>query len=640
MPIMPNIGPLTAYGHPSTRYKSIDRNIKKTISSSKNSNKTDSILPDEEMNDPDPDPFVSQRKIKLLIKLLVVPDAYAAAPIQVKSHGVFETSTEKIVIAEKLPQSQASELVQDSLETFSTPKNSPSSTNTHHKITSESITPLEIPSTKTKLVSTESSSLSPTTKTNVPEISVATVAVAEKLPIIQTSESNEDSLKSFPATIIFSSPTEIPTLTHHEIMTSESVSAVPITVPSTTTTSQSTESSHLSPTAKINVPRNPSKSITIAQKLPIIQTSESESLATNTNNTSELVQDSLETFSTPTNAPTSKNTHQEITSESTAPFEIPSTKTKLVSTESSSLSPTTKTNVPEISVATVAVAEKLPISQTSESNKDSLKTFPATIISSSPTEIPTLTHHEIITSESVSAIPITVPSMTTTSQSIDNVPTTKINVPKNPSESITTAQKLPIIQTSESESLVTNTNNSDLPKNTEINETSAELLNKETFNEEGSDYDNDVFARLKDDVELIGDNPRSALSESIPRPTLVHPQKSNNKFLHRLFAAPSEAEADEIETENTEEEEIIPEVAFPLPNCYRTAGGFLCCNRVLEELIYRSNSVIQRKQLSECNVHAFAAHLQQEAEKMFKTTFEIVLEREILHQNLGKSYLS
>uniref|UniRef100_A0A914NZ62 Ground-like domain-containing protein n=1 Tax=Panagrolaimus davidi TaxID=227884 RepID=A0A914NZ62_9BILA len=435
MPIMPNIGPLTAYGHPSTRYKSIDRNIKKTISASKDSNKIDS-MPDEEMNDSDPDPFVSQRKIKLL----VVPDAYAAAPIQIKSHGVFETSTEKIVVAEKLPLNLASELVQDSLETFSTPTNAPSSTNTHQeKITSESTAPIEIPSTKTKLVSTESSSLSPTTKTNVPKIPLAAVAVAEKLPISQTSESNKDSLKTFPATIISSSPTEIPTLTHHEI-TSESVSAVPITVPSTTTTtSKSTESSHLSPTTKISVPKIPSKTITTAQKLPIIQTSESESLITNTNN--------------------------------------------------------------------------------------------------------------------------------------------------------------------------------DLPKNTETNETSAELLNKETFNEEGSDYDNDVFARLKDDVELIGDNPRSALSESIPRPTL------SNKFLHRLFAVPSEAEADE--TEITEE--IIPEVAFPLPNCYRTAGGFLCCNRVLEELIYRSNSVIERKRLSECNIHAFAAHLQQEAEKMFKTTFEIVI---------------
>uniref|UniRef100_A0A914QWW8 Uncharacterized protein n=1 Tax=Panagrolaimus davidi TaxID=227884 RepID=A0A914QWW8_9BILA len=165
---MPNIGPLTAYGHPSTRYKSVDRNIKKTISASKDSNKIDS-MPDEEINDPDPDPFVSQRKIKLL----VVPDAYAAAPIQVKSHGVFETSTEKIVVAEKIPLSQASELIQDSLETFSTPTNASSSTNTHQeKITSESTAPLEISSTETKLVSTESSSLSPTTKTNVPKISL------------------------------------------------------------------------------------------------------------------------------------------------------------------------------------------------------------------------------------------------------------------------------------------------------------------------------------------------------------------------------------------------------------------------------------------------------------------------------------
>lgn len=87
--------------------------------------------------------------------------------------------------------------------------------------------------------------------------------------------------------------------------------------------------------------------------------------------------------------------------------------------------------------------------------------------------------------------------------------------------------------------------------------------------------------------------------------------QSNKFFRRRQFAAPSEdGNVENVEAEEEEDDEIIPEVAFPLPNCYRAAGGFLCCNRFLEELIYRSNTVIQKKQLSECNIHAFASHLQ------------------------------
>ncbi|KAE9552195.1 hypothetical protein FO519_004576 [Halicephalobus sp. NKZ332] len=102
-------------------------------------------------------------------------------------------------------------------------------------------------------------------------------------------------------------------------------------------------------------------------------------------------------------------------------------------------------------------------------------------------------------------------------------------------------------------------------------------------------------------------------SEFAPRPDLSNRTRSGS----RQLAAPTASDG-------FESGELL-ESAFPLPNCYRTGAGFLCCNRQLEELIYKSNSFVKEKNLSKCNVHAFAQNLDKTAQELFGTTFEIII---------------
>uniref|UniRef100_A0A7E4VU80 Ground-like domain-containing protein n=1 Tax=Panagrellus redivivus TaxID=6233 RepID=A0A7E4VU80_PANRE len=110
-------------------------------------------------------------------------------------------------------------------------------------------------------------------------------------------------------------------------------------------------------------------------------------------------------------------------------------------------------------------------------------------------------------------------------------------------------------------------------------------------------------------------------------PQVVEPIKRHSGTIssqypkpRRQFAAPTVGDDGD-----DQDDESIVEAAFPLPNCYRTAGGFLCCNKVLEEMIYGSHNVIERKKLSTCNVHAFAQDLQKSAQDTFHTTFEVII---------------
>uniref|UniRef100_A0AC34FQ63 Uncharacterized protein n=1 Tax=Panagrolaimus sp. ES5 TaxID=591445 RepID=A0AC34FQ63_9BILA len=135
-PIMPNIGPLTAYGHPSTRYKSVDRDIETSSAASKESDGTETLTEksnNDSESDSEPDPFVSQRKIRPV----VVPDAYAAAPIVFKSRGdpfVFstiqttQTSAEKTTVIENVETFPTLISVQEPLETSILPTTTSSTT--------------------------------------------------------------------------------------------------------------------------------------------------------------------------------------------------------------------------------------------------------------------------------------------------------------------------------------------------------------------------------------------------------------------------------------------------------------------------------------------------------------------------------
>ncbi|KAI6237237.1 Ground-like domain-containing protein [Aphelenchoides besseyi] len=64
---------------------------------------------------------------------------------------------------------------------------------------------------------------------------------------------------------------------------------------------------------------------------------------------------------------------------------------------------------------------------------------------------------------------------------------------------------------------------------------------------------------------------------------------------------------------------------LPLPECYRNQQGFVCCNRVLEELIYRTSDYMLNANVNKCNSQIFSQLLKNTAEKQFQTAFEIVV---------------
>ncbi|KAH7715865.1 GRD-6 protein [Aphelenchoides avenae] len=67
------------------------------------------------------------------------------------------------------------------------------------------------------------------------------------------------------------------------------------------------------------------------------------------------------------------------------------------------------------------------------------------------------------------------------------------------------------------------------------------------------------------------------------------------------------------------------DLGFPLPECYRTATGHMCCNRLLEELIYASASEMIRANTNKCNIHQFSLVLANRAEREFQTSFEVIV---------------
>ncbi|CAD5223718.1 unnamed protein product [Bursaphelenchus okinawaensis] len=63
---------------------------------------------------------------------------------------------------------------------------------------------------------------------------------------------------------------------------------------------------------------------------------------------------------------------------------------------------------------------------------------------------------------------------------------------------------------------------------------------------------------------------------------------------------------------------------LPLPECYRTQQGMLCCNRILEELIYRASDIMINKNQNKCNIDIYSETLKNLAEQEFQTSFEVI----------------
>ncbi|CAD5232969.1 unnamed protein product [Bursaphelenchus xylophilus] len=63
---------------------------------------------------------------------------------------------------------------------------------------------------------------------------------------------------------------------------------------------------------------------------------------------------------------------------------------------------------------------------------------------------------------------------------------------------------------------------------------------------------------------------------------------------------------------------------LPLPECYRTQQGMLCCNRILEELIYQASDLMVNRNQNKCNIDIYSEILKNMAEQEFQTTFEVI----------------
>ncbi|KAI6199596.1 Ground-like domain-containing protein [Aphelenchoides besseyi] len=72
-------------------------------------------------------------------------------------------------------------------------------------------------------------------------------------------------------------------------------------------------------------------------------------------------------------------------------------------------------------------------------------------------------------------------------------------------------------------------------------------------------------------------------------------------------------------------ENQVNDPELPLPECYRNQQGFVCCNRVLEELIYRTSDYMLNANVNKCNSQIFSQLLKNMAEKQFQTAFEIIV---------------
>ncbi|KAI6190103.1 Ground-like domain-containing protein [Aphelenchoides bicaudatus] len=53
-----------------------------------------------------------------------------------------------------------------------------------------------------------------------------------------------------------------------------------------------------------------------------------------------------------------------------------------------------------------------------------------------------------------------------------------------------------------------------------------------------------------------------------------------------------------------------------------------CCNRVLEEMIYRTSDAMINANINKCNTESYAQTLRNLLEKQFQTTFEIIVSTE------------
>uniref|UniRef100_A0A914BXP8 Ground-like domain-containing protein n=1 Tax=Acrobeloides nanus TaxID=290746 RepID=A0A914BXP8_9BILA len=142
-----------------------------------------------------------------------------------------------------------------------------------------------------------------------------------------------------------------------------------------------------------------------------------------------------------------------------------------------------------------------------------------------------------------------------------------------------------------------------------------------------------AFPKLKDDSLHERRRQKAPLAEPLPSPEPNSKESSmsekivdSNKRKAKAFASPTQDDDDYYEDEEKKEDQgTVEEAGVKLPDCYRTTGGFLCCNKILEELMYASNKHVEKKNLSKCNVHALVDSLQERAQDFFQTTFEIIV---------------
>uniref|UniRef100_A0A914BXQ0 Ground-like domain-containing protein n=1 Tax=Acrobeloides nanus TaxID=290746 RepID=A0A914BXQ0_9BILA len=127
-----------------------------------------------------------------------------------------------------------------------------------------------------------------------------------------------------------------------------------------------------------------------------------------------------------------------------------------------------------------------------------------------------------------------------------------------------------------------------------------------------------AFPKLKDDSLHERRRQKAPLAEPLPSPEPNSKESSmsekivdSNKRKAKAFASPTQDDDDYYEDEEKKEDQgTVEEAGVKLPDCYRTTGGFLCCNKILEELMYASNKHVEKKNLSKCNVHALVDSLQ------------------------------
>ncbi|KAI6198562.1 Ground-like domain-containing protein [Aphelenchoides besseyi] len=65
---------------------------------------------------------------------------------------------------------------------------------------------------------------------------------------------------------------------------------------------------------------------------------------------------------------------------------------------------------------------------------------------------------------------------------------------------------------------------------------------------------------------------------------------------------------------------------YPLPSCYTNNYGFMCCNQELEDSVVRSFNELRdsRPDWSSCNLQQITNKVQQNAEREYNTTFEVI----------------